>query len=114
MMPGSRWLIALCEEFAADRTLVFSPDQQRAFIEWLQTKGAGWAHWFNGGWLIAAQQYGPSADEIARKLIEIAPNAQNFVAEIGRPIDWQAWLHTGTLPNAREWLRTQWDVRTGA
>jgi hypothetical protein len=102
-MNEPRRIIVITDPMAAE--------VQKAFVQWLTSLGAGWAHWVAGGWLIApAHEGAPSVQDITDKMKEFTPPPPHLVFEVERLIGWQGSLLIPQVEPAQKWLRTQWNI----
>ena len=97
----TRRIIAMTDQLASAK--------QTEFVQWLNSLGAGWAHYFASAWLIAPASTRPTVQEIMEKLQQLSPGLQCFIFELDQmPTWWQGFLNTAVVEGARKWLREQW------
>jgi hypothetical protein len=90
-------------------TDIISVDQERAFIDWLTSRGMGWARWLSGGWLLNSFPDQPGVLEVRTQFLQAAPNTQLLAFEV-EVADWAAWLNTQSIKPAAAWLGGQWGL----
>ena len=84
-------------------------EEDKKFIQYLESKGYGYWHWIDGAWLITtigndSSQITAIRDEIQK----IAPGKYSYVFEVDVKPGWAGFGPNSTDKNMFSWIKTEW------
>lgn len=87
-----------------------TPEEDKAFQQFIETAGVGWWHWLPTLWLLYNLEGNWEAAEIRDKVCECYPTKQVFVAELNDASGdtWAAFGPKGENRNMFSWLHRNW------
>jgi hypothetical protein len=89
-----------------------TPEQNKAFKDYISETGMGWWHWLGDTWLLTDSSGVRTAEGIRAKLKELYPGVHQLVLELrGKDDTWAGFGPNGANGSSKDmfkWLRENW------